>query len=660
MPEPRRVLRSLGVATLLYLLAFAAVTAGGANRSKLVVWGAGALLVAAAILFQLAMGRARSLDLFRRARRRVPLALVATGAVLAAVAIWTKVGGGALALFGVSAAYLGLGHWLAELRTRKGKWRGPIVCGLCAVAFAAGLALCYWVGEWWLLLSGLALLAGPIGLTLLSEDVIEGRLLARLTGWLWALVGVGAALLGVVLLMKVAEVSKELAWPLAAGLLVLVGAIASSSQADVLLVVTVLALAWTALPVGAGTGDALDPNGSGPMLVALGDSYMSGEGAARFFEGTNDAGENECRRAPTAYAHRLVEFDRADTITRLGFYACSGALADELHEEPKFGEIQLERLRADKQAGADIEVVIVSIGGNDADFSTIGAACLAPGSCVVRGEVWLKLLDDVAKEAEVAYGKIRGAVGHTVPIVVVPYPVPIAPGSCGYSLLEVDEHRFLHRYVKQLNGVLRQAARNARVYFLDRMAEAFSNDLRICDSERRQDAGVNFVALKSVNGLVDQALNPGKWIHNSLHPNELGHEAMATALDDWLRTHPPGTPGKPQGADIPQRFTRKSLEQLMGAAISYCGDTDGDQPAHCDRDDEPWAITQIGILLAKSAFPALVLVAGCWLIWLPVLARTRPRWSRIGACVARELTGAPPNRYPAGSAAATVQTASST
>jgi lysophospholipase L1-like esterase len=149
---------------------------------------------------------------------------------------------------------------------------------------------------------------------------------------------------------------------------------------------------------------------------------MSGEGATRFFDGTNDADENECRRAPTAYAQRLVEFDRADAIKRLAFHACSGAVADEIHEVPKFGEIQLEQLRADKAAGADIEVVIVSIGGNDAGFSTIGAACLAPGSCVVRGNDWLETLDHVSAEAVVAYEEIRADVGDAVPVVAVPYP----------------------------------------------------------------------------------------------------------------------------------------------------------------------------------------------------------------------------------------------
>ena len=35
-------------------------------------------------------------------------------------------------------------------------------------------------------------------------------------------------------------------------------------------------------------------------MVAIGDSFVSGEGAHHFFEGTNEVGGNQCRRAPTA------------------------------------------------------------------------------------------------------------------------------------------------------------------------------------------------------------------------------------------------------------------------------------------------------------------------------------------------------------------------
>jgi len=58
-------------------------------------------------------------------------------------------------------------------------------------------------------------------------------------------------------------------------------------------------------------------------IVTFGDSYISGEGASRFYPGTDQRGDdrNECRRAPSAYPVLLAE--RLDAS--LDFLACSGA-----------------------------------------------------------------------------------------------------------------------------------------------------------------------------------------------------------------------------------------------------------------------------------------------------------------------------------------------
>ncbi|MGB3735113.1 MAG: hypothetical protein WA964_09180 [Ilumatobacter sp.] len=69
-------------------------------------------------------------------------------------------------------------------------------------------------------------------------------------------------------------------------------------------------------------------------LVALGDSFISGEGAPDFFEGTDQKGpvSNQCRRAPTAYPALIASGSTGDgtaldalTEPGLDFYACSGA-----------------------------------------------------------------------------------------------------------------------------------------------------------------------------------------------------------------------------------------------------------------------------------------------------------------------------------------------
>jgi lysophospholipase L1-like esterase len=376
---------------------------------------------------------------------------------------------------------------------------------------------------------------------------------------------------------------------------------------------------------------------------------MSGEGAARFFEGTNDAGRNECRRSPTAYAHLVVQPGRASELHHLAFLACSGAVAAHLHDRaqwpgepiddtPDAGADQLAQLEALlERSRVDVRLVIVSIGGNDAGFARIGMACLAPGSCVERGQAWLDRLEVVARRVDRAYREIRAVVGTEVPVLAVPYPQPIQERPCEYSLLAEDEHRFVHGFVRELNGVVRQAARDAGFHHLGAMATAFEDGLRICDGP--QDAiGVNFIALESVNGVVDQVVIPSNWIHNSLHPNERGHAAMAGVLEDWLRSHP-DPPARPDPRDAPEPYTAASLEELMGTAeLPYCGGPEP-APAYCDRGDDDWTITQVGLVVRDAALPALLLVAGWWLLWLPVLAWTRPRLEALGDEVGRRLPG---------------------
>jgi GDSL-like Lipase/Acylhydrolase family len=634
MTERTKVLCGLGVALLLYAAAFGVLSLGGFARSVPVVIAGGGCLAVSAVGLQLMLNRARAKDLLPRVRLWLPLGAMAAGA---AVAVWSlRTPTGAWGLGGVCAFYLGLGQLIAEWRARDGTWRGPIWCAVCAAVFAVGLAVSLTVSVRGLAVAALALLMGPIGLTLLSEDVLDGRLSIpgpRIVAGL--AVTVAAALV----LWLVIAVPLLLTLVLVVVLVVLVGAIASSSQADVLLVATVVALVWTTIPRGQDAGDGLDLTQGGRTLVSLGDSYMSGEGAKRYFDGTNHADRNECRRAPTAHAHVVLERGREGAFERLAFFACSGARTRHVHEDDQFpGEpidttpdagldqlAQLEELLRNPRV--DVRLVVVSIGGNDAGFSRIAAACLAPRSCVDLGERWLERLDGVQVDVKRTYEEIRRTVGVDVPVLAVPYPQPIRERSCGYSLLEDDEHEFLHRFVEQLNGVVRQAARDAELYFLDGMERAFGDRGRICDGPR-EDVAVNFIALNSVNGLVDEAVNPGKWIHNSLHPNEEGHEDMARVVETWLRSHrdPPAVPRPEQ---LPAPFTRASLVQVMGRDVRHCGGRD--EPAFCDRDDRDWALTQIGVHLAYIGLPALLLVAGVWLLWLPLLERTRPWFEQRGA-----------------------------
>ena len=68
MTERQVLLRYAGVALLLYVAAFAALSVGGAKRSTVIVVIAGVLLVIAALLLQITLSRARKRELLSRAR----------------------------------------------------------------------------------------------------------------------------------------------------------------------------------------------------------------------------------------------------------------------------------------------------------------------------------------------------------------------------------------------------------------------------------------------------------------------------------------------------------------------------------------------------------------------------------------------------------------
>jgi lysophospholipase L1-like esterase len=293
---------------------------------------------------------------------------------------------------------------------------------------------------------------------------------------------------------------------------------------------------------------------------------------------------------------------------------------------PDGGLTQLAQLEAllDESA-VDVRLVVVSIGGNDAGFADIGAACLAPGSCVALGARWLTRLAGVARKVERAYDAIRRTVGRDVPVLAVPYPQPIREESCPASLLDDDEHQFLAGFVGELNRAVAHAARNAGVHYLEGMEGALTGGLRICEGDE-DEIGVNFLPLATVDGLTDQVVNPVNWIHNSLHPNERGHAAMAGALADWRAANPAPDALDPLTARQP--FAPAELDEVMSPVpASYCGGP-GDDPAFCGRDDQDWALTQVGLLLLYASIPAALVVAGCWLLWLELLPRTRPWWER--------------------------------
>jgi hypothetical protein len=642
-----------------YTLAAGAVLVTGSQRHPRVVVLAAVLLLVAAAVADMTVRRVRDQhQLPRWQRTLVPLVLTVVALALA----YTFFKNGAtdgLGLFCIVGAFMTMGHLVVELRS----WRrvrlplGLAILLLVTVAVVWGV----WVGTsnpQGLYVALAALLVAPIGLTLLSAAVLRTGDVHPVSNFV---IGVAVLVAGSLWLWQ-SGLDPHFVVIGAVILLVLVLAIAADTQTDVVLVATLVALVWSVFPRAVPLDDDVVATpvskasvGDGDrVLVSLGDSYMSGEGAQKFYEGTNSPGgdrPNECRRAPTAYAHLILRDPAsADFGSRLAFFACSGAVGVNLWDVPQYaGEppggdpaTQLQQLSALRQAGATVPLVLVSIGGNDASFADIAIACVAPGNCVQRGQQWLDQLQRVADRLDTAYDEIRDAVGADVPVLVVPYPQPINADrrGCDYSMLEPQEHVFLHGFVTELDGVVRKAAREHGFYYLANMEQALeAARMRICDNGSNEDhLGVNFIAISDTDGLIDQLANPFGWLHNSLHPNERGHRQMTEVLADWMTMHPaPKGLSDEAGSDV---YSVATLRDIMGPTFtgSFCGEN-GFESERCALSDLDWTMTEVSSFIRGILGPAFIMVMGAWFTSLALLAGFHPLTKRASRWLNRKLFG---------------------
>lgn len=568
---------------------------------------------------------------------RPALILFLIGAVIIALYFWREVDG--LGLVGAIVCYLSAGQLLAVWRRSKAVRAGPgliwlTVCSIVLVTAAAhlkdeGLTR----STAWVL--ALAVLALPVGVALTSEQVLRALTdtetaadaAARRQRWAWALAAVGAVIaLAAILVLTISGRPVFGFWLLSAVLFVLVGLIVARTVGDVVLVAVLLLV----ILLGAPTEESPPPDPAGSeVLVALGDSYMSGEGASRFYAGTNDGNGNQCRRAPTAWAVRVSESD--SRFDGLAFFACSGARADEIWESERDlsrghggPDTQLEQLRRMLDStGFAPAMVVVSLGGNDAGFSTIGTACLAPGSCDKQEELWTRNLRYVRGELNDAYDNLSTTLeewGINVPVVVVPYPSPLNEEvNCADISLTDEEIDFLLTFIEKLNKVGQAAATNAGFWFADSMESSLeASNLRLCD-QPGGSAGINFLNFRSISALSERHFVLGNWVHNSLHPNPDGHEAMAGAFEEWLAANA-GSSGElavvpPDSAGSPDPEDTSDLDPRTPCGLA---ELDADK---CTVQARNWAVDQSISALWPGALVPLAGLIGLWLFWLGLIAR---------------------------------------
>jgi lysophospholipase L1-like esterase len=242
-------------------------------------------------------------------------------------------------------------------------------------------------------------------------------------------------------------------------------------------------------------------------LLALGDSYSSGEGVPPFDQGT-DTRTNRCHRSQGAWPILAATDLALPAVSR----ACSGAETSEIED-------QLAPIAPAPS------IVTLTAGGNDVHFRDVLTTCvLRLQSCdryyTRRG---IDRVEDDIHDVENAliqlYSRVA-AVARDARIVVVgyprifPHPVRSGKGNCGAAfLISAGEADYLNEKTDSLNRAIRRATARAGVEFVD-VSEAFRGHELRCGRK----SWVHRLELLRKRRLVAKA---------SFHPDARGHRRIA-------------------------------------------------------------------------------------------------------------------------------------
>lgn len=161
--------------------------------------------------------------------------------------------------------------------------------------------------------------------------------------------------------------------------------------------------------------------------MSLGDSYASGEGAEAYDAETNSVGHNRCHRSANAWPRLLG-------VVKDHHLACSGAKLEHLYNgqsEAPDDTGQIPWLETILGTTA-VDVVTITMGGNDLDFAGKVFACWAtdkysPVSCLSNHDKLRRDVRAMKPKLVTAYESVLSAVPTTTRVVVVGYP-DIVPG----------------------------------------------------------------------------------------------------------------------------------------------------------------------------------------------------------------------------------------
>jgi lysophospholipase L1-like esterase len=247
--------------------------------------------------------------------------------------------------------------------------------------------------------------------------------------------------------------------------------------------------------VGLGTGcamETLDTHESdlvGSNYVAQGDSYASGTGTRVYYD-------TACQRSNQSYAKQLA----AQKGLNLSHVACVGA---------RIPDVRANQLGA---LSAATNLVTLSIGGNDAGFSSVITQCAKPWPFTCTGDITNArnfITNTLPGQLDSLYTDIRTRAPNAQ-VIIVGYPRLFNGQECNLGArISSGEQTDLNSVADLLATKTAAVAAAHGFDFVDPRGPFTGH--RICD------------AVEWVNGLS----NP---IGESYHPNQLGHDAFTDLI----------------------------------------------------------------------------------------------------------------------------------
>ncbi|HEY7595494.1 MAG TPA: GDSL-type esterase/lipase family protein [Actinophytocola sp.] len=318
----------------------------------------------------------------------------------------------------------------------------------------------------------------------------------------------------------------------------------------------VILLLGTVLLVGDGLAPEPTPLPGPPqnaprVLVALGDSTVSGEGAGDYEPGTDGENGDWCHRSP----HASINETGLQPIDRVYNLACSGAPSPQvgLGDVEQYTEPSQAKRLAPIAARNRVVAVVVAAGANDEPaFSHVLNACVEAWTGRGRpcgetvGPEWSDRVEAMEPKLTRALEDVRevmrnaGYAESDYQLVVQSYAAPVGPDVVadlqdlsGCPFRTEDLEWVQQKAVPILTAGVREAAAKVGARFLDLSRAGVGHEACTHEKDTSQEwfrrLAVEWEDLQH----EDRATHA---LQESFHPNEAGHEQIGRCLGEFLNT----------------------------------------------------------------------------------------------------------------------------